>query len=145
MTIREKVEGFLKSVSSFHIGYNGINFFEAEHVTEEQVGYSVTADGLSLATGKRGDWKEEWLAIGYEENSGDPIFVNIKTASLKVSSAQHGEGGWDPFYIADSLDNLKNIVHLLQPVSAGRTNPDELEANPISDEERQRVLQEIKK
>lgn len=145
MTVREKVEDFLRSVSHVSIGYKGIHFFEAEHVTDEQVGYSVTMDGLSLVTGKRGDWKEEWLAIGYEEDSDEPVFVNMKTAALKVSSAQHGEDGWDPFYIADSLDNLRNIVQLLQTVSGGRANPEELEGNPISDEERQKVLQEIKR
>lgn len=145
MTVREKVEGFLNSVNSFTIGYKGIDFLMTDEVEAEQDIFTKDSHGRTLITGKRGDWKEEWLVIGYEDLSGNPIFVNTKSPVLRVSSAQTDDYGWDPFYIAESIDNLKGIVELLQTVAQGRADENELEANPISDEERQRILDEIKK
>ena len=80
-----------------------------------------------------------------DDSLGDPIFVDISTPKLKVLGAAHGEGIWEPFVIADSLDNFRKIMVLVNEVTRGRTEPDDLEKNPISDDERDAVLKVIEK
>src|SRR4051794_24974546 len=92
------------------------------------------ANGNSLITGNEGDWKEEWIVIARDQ-VGDTIIVDVSSPNLTVLSASHGEGVWQPFVIADSLDNFKSIISNLVDVSKNRTNPIDLERNPVSDRE----------
>jgi hypothetical protein len=139
----EKIKLFLNSTISISIGYNEISFLSADMLDEGQVGYRIDPNGNSLITGNEGDWKEEWLVIAYDASLGDPIFVDTKSDSLSIFTAAIGQEIWEPVLVADSLDNFNKIILRLKDVSLKRTNPVELEANPITEKERQDFLSEI--
>jgi hypothetical protein len=142
MTILDKVKMFLTGTNDISLGYSEINFIQADNLDDEQIGYSVDTNGNSLITGNDGDWQEEWLVIA-TDNVGDPIIVDVSTSDLTVLSAEHGEGDWEPLVIADSLEKFKNILSYLSKISKDRTNPVELENNPISDKEIRFILTQI--
>jgi|SRR6185295_2610363 len=142
MTAIDQIKKFLIDIVDISIGYSEINFFPANTLEDEQVGYSVDPNGESLITGQNGDWQEGWIAIA-NDNMGDPFIVDTNSISLKILSAAHGEGAWEPLVVADSLDKFKNILSSLMIISRNRTNPVDLEKNPISDKERQAALKEI--
>ena len=142
MTILDKIKNFLADTHDVSLGYSEINFIQPENLDEEQIGYSVDAHNNSLITGNDGDWQEEWLVIANDE-LGDPIFVDVSSPNLTVLSSQHGEGTWEPFVIANSLDNFKSIISILNDISNDGTNPVDLEKNPISVKERQNTLTSI--
>jgi hypothetical protein len=144
MTPLDKIKLFLTNVSDVSLGYNEITFFDPLNLQEEQVGFSFDTEGNSLITGNDGDWKKEWLAIANDE-VGDPIMIDTSTPELTVLSAQHGQGAWEPFTIADSLDNFQNIISILNKISENRTTPVDLGQNPIPDAQRQNALNHIKK
>jgi hypothetical protein len=144
MAIIEKIKSFLSNVNDISIGYAEINFIQPGDLDEGQIGYSVDPDGNSLTASNEGSWQEEWLVIATDE-LGDPIFLDINSPALTVLSAPHGEGVWKPFMIARTLDNLKNIIADLEKISTNRTNPVDLEKNPITEKERQYVLARIVK
>jgi hypothetical protein len=144
MTVLDKIKNFLSDTEDISLGYNEINFAQPDNLDEEQIGYSVDTNGNSLITGSDGDWREEWLVIASDQ-LGDPIIVDVSSSNLTVLSAAQGEGTWEPFIIADSLDNFRNIISSLDNVSKDRTNPVDLQKNPITDIERQDVLTKIEK
>jgi hypothetical protein len=41
-----------------------------------------------------GDWKPNWLVIGFEDLCGDPLFVDIESAGFPVFTAAHGMENW---------------------------------------------------
>jgi len=141
--ILDKIKQFLTNVSDISLGYNEISFFDPLKLQDEQIGFSSDMEGNTLVTGNEGDWKEEWIVIANDE-MGDPIIIDTSTPQLTVLSASHGEGAWEPFIIADSLDNFQNIISILNKISDNRTTPVDLEKNPISNNERQNVLIHIK-
>jgi len=142
MTIPDKIKSFLLSATDISFGYNEINFIHPDNLHKEQIGYSVDTNGSSLITGNDGDWREEWLVIATDQ-LGDPIIVDVSSSDLTVLSAAHGEGYWEPFVIANSLETFKGIVSLLHPISKKRTNPVDLEKHPITYIERQTALTKI--
>src|SRR6266513_5104465 len=111
MTTLDKIKIFLSEIKDISLGYNEINFIQSENLDEEQVGYSIDTNSNSLITGKDGDWKEEWIVIASDQ-MGDPIIIDVSSVELTVLSAEHGEGTWEPFVIADSLDNFKNTLSI---------------------------------
>ena len=143
MTAIDKIKEFLDGISDISIGYNEITFFPSNRLEEYQVGYSFDPNAVSLITEQVGDWQDGWIAIA-NDNLGDPFMVDANSNSLTVLSAAHGEGTWKPFIVADSLDKFKNIISIIKKVSENRTNPVDLEKNPISDNERNIALREIK-
>ncbi len=143
MIIPDKIKTFLKSAKDISFGYSDINFLNHKQISEEQVGYSFDTNGKSLVNGNDGDWQEEWLVIA-SDGLGDPVMVDTNSPNLVVLTASHGEGTWEPFIIADTLDNFIDIINMLTVVSKNRTSPVELEKNPISAKERQRILTEIR-
>jgi hypothetical protein len=74
---------------------------------------------------------------------GDPIIVDTGLLNSPVFSAVHGEGNWEPFVIADSLDNFKEIILALERISSNRRTPSEIEKNPINALEAQGILTKI--
>jgi len=130
----EKLEEFLVSAKSVSIGSMELNISNLTQLDQHQGGYSRDAAGRSLVTGKKGDWKEEWTVIGWNE-LGDPIFIDLKSRGFQVFSAMHGEGSWEPYRIADSLNTFGQILTKLGDLSQNRENPVRLEKNPISPEE----------
>jgi hypothetical protein len=142
MTIPDKIENFLSDVADVSLGSNEINFIQPYNLDEEQVGYSVDPNGNSLITGNDGDWQEEWLVIATDQ-LGDPIIVDVSSPKLMLLSASHGEGSWEPFVIANSLDGFKALISVLHKTAKNRTNPVELEKHPITDKERKDALAKI--
>jgi hypothetical protein len=113
------------------LGWRTVTLIPAEELSEAQAGYSGPG------------WASSWLVIGYEDQLGDPIFVDRAVDSLPVFTAAHGEGEWDPVPIADSFDSFVAGLREVASVSAGREHPVGLETNPLPDAERQRVLLRI--
>jgi hypothetical protein len=86
--------------------YMVIDLFSKEEIEEAQVGYSVDEEGNSLVDQGPGSWEESWLVIGTEEDTGDPIFIDIKAEGYPVFTAMHDEDTWEPVCIFESLDQL---------------------------------------
>ncbi|MEH7514839.1 hypothetical protein V7146_19160 [Gottfriedia acidiceleris] len=87
-----------------------IHLFSRDEFEEGQLGYSVDGKGNSLVGNAGGDWKETWYVIGYDEDLGDPIFVDIANKNYPVMTAMHGEGDWDPEVMFTSLNEFLNYI-----------------------------------
>jgi hypothetical protein len=135
MVLMDKIKKFLDKTKDISLGYRHMSFFKSNVLAEEQVGYSFDSADKSLVTGKEGDWREEWIVIGTTD-LGDPLFVDTSSKELRVMTAMHGEGQWDPSIMSESLDIFSKTLDDLRRLSKKRTNPVELERNPISDKER---------
>jgi len=134
MSARETIDNFLSQHENITLGYSELNFVSADSLEAAQIGYSVDAKGKSLITGKKGDWQTSWTVIANDEAS-DPIFVDTATPELRVFTAAHGMGSWDPEPIADSLKSFADVVAQLRLLAIGRSNPVEKLLNPISAQE----------
>jgi hypothetical protein len=86
-----------------------------------------------------GAWSDKWVVIATDQLD-DPIFADLSTGEFSIYSAVHGEGTWEPYLIADSLAKFKAIIQRLQTLSIGRTNPIEIERDPINDENKAQFL-----
>jgi hypothetical protein len=76
------------------------------------------------------------LFVGYETSCGDPLFMDVRASELPVFTARHGEGAWEPFQVASSVQAFAKCVAEFSRISAGRSNPAQRDANPITDGER---------
>jgi hypothetical protein len=112
-------------------GYTTVSLYPPEELEPAQAGYE--GDG----------WRESWLVIGSEDLTGDPLFVDTADDALPVYTAMHGEGEWEPALVADSFAGFVTALETVAAAGQGRENPVQLEANPLSDDERQRILQTI--
>lgn len=83
-----------------------IYLFSKDEFKEGQLGYSLDCKANSLVGNAEGDWKETWYVIGYYEDLGDPIFVDIANENYPVLTAMHGEGDWDPEVMFPSLNEF---------------------------------------
>jgi hypothetical protein len=122
-------------------GYAGIKLLLPEEFDDGQTGYSISAEGQSFCDGKEGSWRAEWLVIGYDTSLGDPIILD--TSNSTIMSAMHGEGAWEPFPIASSLQAFAFALNAIKNVSPGRENPVPLESNPLPEIERKKIVQSI--
>jgi len=130
-------------VESVSLGYKTVTLFAAHELHDAQIGYSISDSGDSFVGEQAGDWKENWLVIGYEELCGDPIFVDLSKSELPVFTAAHGDDDWNPVLIGSSLDGFVQALLKVKRVSQGRTNPVQLEHNPVSEIEREKLLSRI--
>ena len=108
-----------------------------------QVGYFTSASGESFIGDTDGDWRNTWFVIGYDETSGDPIFIDKSKEGYPVYTAMIGMGRWDPMPIAVSLEAFGQALSAVATVAKGRENPVALEQNPLSEAERDRALAAI--
>ena len=131
-----------KSVS---LGYSTIHVYGPTQIEGAQLGYAYDLEGNWLAGQADGDWQATWTVIGYENLCGDPIFVDRQTDSLAVYTATHGTGSWKPVMIAASLQDFEEALKIIEEVAKGRETPVRLEHNPISSDERENALTEIRK
>ena len=143
MTEIEKIKYFLQEIDDISIGFSEINFFTADNLDKEQVGYSFDPNGNSLITGQSGDWKDGWIVVG-NDDLGDPLFIDSFDSNLPVFTSQHGQGVWDAKLIANSLDKFKVILVDLRKLSVERESPSEIEENPISKTDLDRFFNKIK-
>jgi hypothetical protein len=125
-------------------GYTTIRIFRSAELGPQQVGYSVTPTGQSLAAEKEGDWLNSWLVIGYEDCCGDPIFIDTSQEGFPVYTAMHGEGPWEANRIADSLAGLGSAISAIANISKGREQPVALGNNPLNQPEKETTLASIK-
>ena len=117
------------------IGYDGIDLVDDEEIEEIQIGYSVHPDGQSLVGKKDGDWMKDWIVIGYETLTGDPIFVDLSNPDFPVYTAMHGQGSWEPDLVSSTYSGFIQILRKLELLAVGREDPVKMEENPISQEE----------
>lgn len=121
----------LKS-DNLSLGYNELNFATSETISEFQFGYSIDPKGNSLIGKKDGDWNKHWIVISTDD-LGEPHFLDLKTG--KVFTAMHGKGDWEPELISISLENYIETINFLFELSKERNNPNDLENNPITQNE----------
>ena len=132
------------TVDNIGCGCGGIMLFPTAELEQNQVGYSVTPDGVSLCTGEAGAWESSWIVIGCETACGDPIFIDSADAQLPVFTAIHGEGDWEPELVATTIDAFAQSLVEFARIAKGRSNPVELEESPIPDKERTAFLTRVK-
>jgi hypothetical protein len=121
----------LKS-ENLSLGYNELNFATSETLSEFQLGYSIDPKGKSLIGEKDGDWNKNWIVIS-RDDLGEPHFVDLKIG--KVYTAMHGQGDWEPDLISISLGKYIETINFLFELSKNRDNPEDLENNPITQNE----------
>lgn len=122
----------LRAVS---LGYKTVTLFKETELAKAQLGYSVDPDEKSLCGSEEGDWQNTWLVIADEDETGDPIFVDLETEELSVYTAMHGERDWEPVLIAESFANFVLALEQIQALSKGRKNPVALQKNPLPEVE----------
>ena len=116
------------------IGYGSIHLSRADELQAAQQGYSVVPEG------RKTDWRDEWVVIGYEGLCGDPIFVDTSSPSLPVFTAAHGAGQWRPKQIAATWEHFIGILQHLHLLAQGRATPAEIARNPIPKDEEEAFL-----
>jgi len=82
------------------------DMFRPAQLPAGQVGYSVDSEGNVMGGRDKGDWKPYWLVIGSDTALGDPLIVDLSGPRLRVITATHGAGRWDPVDVSDSLMGL---------------------------------------
>jgi len=124
-------------------GFGGIELFNSETIAQEQIGYSVSATGESFCGDKAGSWKSNWLVVGRELVCGDPLILDTSKPKFSVLTAEHGTGSWDAKVIAPSFEAFAASLKAFSDLAQSRTNPVELENNPITAQERSKFLEQL--
>ncbi|MBC6971445.1 thiamine transporter [Bacillus sp. Xin] len=83
-----------------------IYLFHENELEKGQIGYRYDKNKNSLISGKKGDWQESWIVIGYDTDMGDPIFVDIEDPVYPIYTVEKGAGIWEPVCIARSIDEI---------------------------------------
>jgi hypothetical protein len=125
------------------LGYRRVILHRHDELRQGQVGYSIDDQGTALTGDAPGDWRENWLVIGYEDECGDPIFIDATRQEFPVYTAPHGKGDWVPNLVATSFANFIRALTYVKNLSVGRENPVEREANPVPASERRAILEAI--
>jgi hypothetical protein len=86
------------------------HLFTKDEFEEGQLGYREDEEGNSFTGTNEGDWKESWFVIGYDEDLGDPIFVDINNKNYPILTAEHGMGEWVPTILYNSLEGFINDI-----------------------------------
>lgn len=96
-----------------YLGSQGFHVFPPEKLQKAQLGYASHPNGSDLTGRDEGDWRTEWIVIGYDADLGDPYFVDTSVEPLPVFTAMHGTGSWDPSEVSCSLSSfLRGLEHL---------------------------------
>lgn len=125
------------------LGFRSVILHTPDELQQAQVGYSMDDHGASLIGTLPGDWREDWLVIGYEDECGDPIFIDTMRKDYPVYTAPHGVGDWVPSLIATSFPNFIAALSYVKNLSVGRQNPVERAANPVPARDRKAILEAI--
>jgi hypothetical protein len=83
------LEGIPREVS---LGMETIRLYPGSALQALQIGYSIRPTGEYLTGTMAGDWRKEWVVIGYAESCGDPIFIDSSRNGFPVYTAMHSEG-----------------------------------------------------
>ena len=57
-------------MAAFSLGYTTVHLHPVAELPAAQQGYGIVPEGVDT------DWLPEWLVIGYEDCTGDPIFID---------------------------------------------------------------------
>jgi len=131
-------------VREIRLGYRAVVLFLPENLDDEQIGYTRAEDGSILSGDASGDWRKSWIVVGYEDETGDPIFVDSAEAALPVYTAIHGQGEWEPELLSNSFSGFIEALMAVHDISANRDNPVKLSSNPLSESEADRLLAKIR-
>ena len=66
------------------LGYRIVTLFDENNINKRQIGYSRTSEGDDLTGTEPGDWRSSWLVIGYDDRTGNPIFIDTSNISPSV-------------------------------------------------------------
>lgn len=125
------------------LGYRSVILHTQDELQQGQLGYSMDDQGTPLTGDAPGDWRENWLVIGYEDECGDPIFIDAARREFPVYTAPHGEGDWVPNLIATSFATFVRALTSVKNLSVGRENPVERAGNPVPASEGRAILEAI--
>lgn len=112
------------------LGSGGISLLAPEDLAQGQTGYRTGAAGGLLIGQDEGAWQEDWLVIGHETASGDPLFASA-VSPHPVMTAMHEEGAWHASPVAPSLEAFGECLSLFREIARGRETPAALAAKPL--------------
>jgi hypothetical protein len=121
------------------LGYTTVHLHPFAELSAAQQGYGIVPEGDET------DWDPAWVVIGYEDCTGDPIFIDTDDEDFPVYTAAHGMGEWSAHLIAFSFRHLIDILEQVRRIARGRETPVALERNPIPEAEREEVLSFIRR
>jgi hypothetical protein len=142
--MKEYLDKLLKvSLREVSFGYRTVTVFDEKTIEEAQIGYSKDDQGNNITGTGSGDWKSSWLVIASEDETGDPIFIDLDNPKYCVMTAMHGEGNWEPNIISSSFEGFIQALEEINKMSKGRSNPVELEENPLPENEISKLIDKI--
>ncbi|TKH75245.1 thiamine transporter [Bacillus cereus] len=111
MKQQPKIAELLKRIETskqqdVELGTYEIYVFSESELEKGQIDYRYDKHKKSLISEENGKWQEGWIAIGYETDMGDPVFVNIDDDAYPVYTAERGTETWHPVYIG----NMDEII-----------------------------------
>ena len=113
-------------------GAGGVALLPFEEIGSAQNGYAYLNNGVNLCGMKDGDWRKEWVVIGHDTLTGDPIFIDSAVKEFPVYTAPHGDGIWVPVLISILYTGFRRILLRLKHLSLGREHPVGLSENPMT-------------
>lgn len=116
----------------YYFGAAGFNIESRFTFDEAQMGYRAHPNGEDLTGNNDGDWLPAWYYIGRDTLVGDPFFVDTNSESLPVYTAMHGQGGWDPELVSESLAGFLTSLKYLKEKSKQEVDLIEPDENTIS-------------
>jgi hypothetical protein len=125
-------------------GYAGMKIYSPAELDEGQIGYSRSSEGESFCNSDPAAWKTEWIVIGYDTLSGDPLILDTAKRNFPIMTDMNGQGTWNPRIIANSLDAFAFGLNTIHRLSAGREDPVKLEQNPLAEEELELAVNAIR-
>lgn len=123
---------------SVSFGYTTVTLHPFTALPEAQQGYGIVPEGQNT------DWRPEWVVIGDEDLTGDPLFIDTEDEGFPVHTAAHGMGAWSSRLVAISFSHLVEALQLVSRAARGRETPVALEGNPLPEAEREAVLSSIR-
>jgi hypothetical protein len=141
-TYEAKLEAISPQVS---FGCTTIRIYRPSELASGQVGYSISPTGEVLSGDNNGDWRRSWLAVGYDETCGDPIFIDRAEEGYPVYTAATGNGCWNHQRIAVSLAAFAQALSAVAAAAQGRENPVALEKHPLTQQEKEAALATIRR
>ena len=107
-------------IPTVSLGYIAVRIYDVDELEEAQIGYSIHPSCTPLIDENPGSWQRNWVVIGYEDATGDPIFIDSEADGFPVYSAMHGTGVWEPHLIAIGLRHFATAMQEMARVANGR-------------------------
>ncbi len=117
----------------------GLGFFELYFFPAEDREEGEEAPRRPLP----GDWRPNWLEIGYEEESGATLLVDTDDENIPVYWADNFMGPWQRTLIGDSWDGFVKALSCIRQLAEARPEREDLEENPIPEKQIAQTLKKI--